>query len=1185
MNGEEKHPPDGAGESSETDRTVDFTGPIDNDGATVANGATSATGAMGATGAFESGAGSRERASIVPAETPRQIGEYAVVRMLGAGGMGVVYVATDPRLQRNIALKVLPSQLSLDTEAYERFRGEARLLAQINHPNIATIYSLEQSGDDHFLTMEFIHGQTLAEWMTPARAQEGQWLGVCRQIATALEAAHRSGIVHLDLKPLNVMVTEDGLVKVLDFGLAMALGREHAAGDGEVRTLARAQREISGTPGYMSPEQLRGDVLDARADIWAFGCILYECLTGSPVIPGKTLRDRIQATLRLDLDLERLPTTTPAAVRDLVARCLAVQVDERLPSITKARQILEEALAARSLPARPRTQEATPNNLPVLISSFVGRQRQKTEVEDRLSKDRLVTLTGVGGGGKTRLAIEVGRSLLADYPEGIWLVELAPLSDPSLVAQEIASALGLRDHSSRSVRDAVFEHLGERRALLILDNCEHLVDAVAEFATALLQRSTHLRILATSREVLGVTGESTFQVPSLSLPRSMKTPALPRLRAAEAVQLFLERARSVSPSFEVDESNADAVFQICRRLDGIPLALELAAARVRVLAPAEIAKRLDSRFRLLSSTSRDVMPRHKTLQALIDWSYDHLTEPEQTLLRRLSLFAGGWTLEAAEAVCAGEPIEEWEVLDLISLLVDKSMVELDADAGQETGRVRYRMLETIREYAREKVSAAGEGAAVLERHREYFLAFAEEAEPQLMGREQSSWLTRLALDHDNLRLAIDLCCVPGADPDHGHRLAGALGRYFFMRGHWNEGRAVFAQLFSENHPRATAAGANALNWAGNLAKLQGDYGEAGAFLKESLQIRRELGETAGIAASLSNLANVIKDQGDYARASELYREALDLHRETGNQAGLALALHCLGLVADLREDRETARERFEESLEIRRRLGNPAAMADTLNNLGSVLETLGDLPSAMERLEEALGIRRELGDQWGAAFVSMNLGLLAKKQGDLRRTREFYDEGLATFRELGDRVSVAGVLMNLGEVSLDLDEYEDAERLYLESLEILRELQDQTVVPKVLRGLARLAWSRASRRPGGMEDRTDRTEHGDPTEHADRTDTSPASGPSGDPLDQGRRAAWLYAASEALRLGQGGHLADGDAARLETARAEIRQFLGADTFEGLWRDASSEELEAILTFALDRPETDGPISAMNPPPP
>jgi predicted ATPase len=571
------------------------------------------------------------------------------------------------------------------------------------------------------------------------------------------------------------------------------------------------------------------------------------------------------------------------------------------------------------------------NNLPVQVTSFIGREKQIEEIKSLLAKTRLLTLTGSGGCGKTRLSLQVAAEMLEKYPDGIWLVELAPLADPSLVPQTVASVLGVKEEVGKTLTQTLREYLKPKTLLLLLDNCEHLLDACARLTDTVLTHCGHVQMLASSREGLGIAGEQTYRVPSLSLPDPKQTLTPEILSQSEAVQLFLERATLIESTFVLTPQNAGSVGQLCVRLDGIPLALELAAARVRSLSVEEINARLDNRFRLLTGGSRTALPRQQTLRALIDWSYDLLNEQEKALLCRLSVFAGGWTLAAAEAVGAGEVIEDWEVLDLLTSLADKSLVV----AEQSEGQTRYRLLETVRQYARDRLRESGEGEAVQERHQAFFVVLAEETEPQLRGPEQQLWLERLETEHDNLRVALEW-----RGDEASLRLAGALERFWYVRGHFSEGRAWLGSAFSATAGLGrTAMRAKALNGAGALASSQGDYVSTRTLHEEALAIQRELGNRRGIANSLSGLGSVAKDQGDFALARTMYEEALALRRELGDRWGIAYSLESFAALTSVQEQAQRAARLWGAAQALREAIGAPLAPSERIRYDQRLAET------------------------------------------------------------------------------------------------------------------------------------------------------------------------------------------------------------------------------------------------------
>ena len=661
-----------------------------------------------------------------------------------------------------------------------------------------------------------------------------------------------------------------------------------------------------------------------------------------------------------------------------------------LPQVVPVFQVVAPDLQTEFPPLR--SSDIHPNNLPTQLTSFVGREKELADVKKLLQNAHLLTLIGPGGTGKTRLSIRTAGELLDHFPDGVWLVELAPITDGQLVPRTTAVSIGLREEPQRPVVDMLSEYLRDKTLLLILDNCEHLVDACARMADRLLQAAPNVRILASSREALGIGGEVTYRVPSLGLPDVHHLPPFESLSQYEAVKLFIDRAASAVPTFAVTNDNAPALAQICDRLDGIPLAIELAAAKVRVLSVDQIAKRLDDRFRLLTGGSRTALERHQTLRAAIDWSYNLLPAEEQLLFSRLSVFAGGWTLEAAEAVCsmdpasrtahAGDDILREDILILMEQLINKSLVTTEDVPGEgryhNEGAFRYHMLETMREYADEKLTDAD---VWHRRHAAYFLSLAEIIEPFLEKPEPASWLDKLEREHNNLRAAMRWAREKD-EVELGLRFASALCLFWFMRGYLSEGLARSTEFLSVSGPTVKAAiRAKALDHAGLLARYKGDLTYAQELIAESLSLRRELGERHGIADSLSNLGFVILYQGNFAQARQYYSEALGMYRELDNQQGIADSLSHLALMSFYEGDYEMAQAMDESCLAIWRALGDQQGIAWALHRLGNVKIAQAELSAARNLFRESLTISSEVGFKYGIASSIEGLVSIAAKNG------------------------------------------------------------------------------------------------------------------------------------------------------------------------------------------------------------
>ena len=607
-----------------------------------------------------------------------------------------------------------------------------------------------------------------------------------------------------------------------------------------------------------------------------------------------------------------------------------------------------------------KTLDARAQNLPIQATSFVGREQEMEAIKRLLRSSRLVTLTGPGGAGKTRLSLQVAADVVDGFADGVWFVELAPLADSRLVAQAAATALGVKEIPGEPVLDTLVDNCRDKDLLLILDNCEHVVLASAGLCEALLSACPGVRILVSSRELLRIAGEAAYRMPSLSLPDPKAVPRADVLSRYAAVRLFVERARAVQPHFSVDDTNAAAIAAVCRHLDGIPLALELAAARIRSMSVEELNRRIDKRFNILTGGSRTALPRQQTLRALIDWSYDLLAPAERTVLARLAIFVGGWTLRAAETVCALEAIGEEDVLDHLASLVDKSLVV----AEERNGATRYRMLETMREYARERYQAAGEADAIALRHLAFFLALVEEAEPGLVGPRQGEWLEQLDFERENILAAHAACDRLPDGAMMGLRLVHATKRYWVSRGQLGLGKRVTAEALDRNGADVrNLARCRALFAAGQFGCFMGDYVDARAHLEESLPIAREVGADALIASITSTLA-----------------------------------LAALG-----QDDQRAARGYFEQAIMLSRNSGNRRELAVSLNGLAQIERMEGALEAAAARYDQALAIARELGDRETEAIVLLNLALVAIGRRDGMRARPIVEEVLVISSETQSR--------------------------------------------------------------------------------------------------------------------------------------------------------------------------------------
>jgi predicted ATPase/DNA-binding CsgD family transcriptional regulator len=688
-------------------------------------------------------------------------------------------------------------------------------------------------------------------------------------------------------------------------------------------------------------------------------------------------------------------------------------------------------------------QEASPNNLPRPLNRLIGREQELREIKRLLPTTQLLTLTGAGGCGKTRLALQLGRdtSSTAAFKDDVYWVELADLTDPVLLPQQIASALGIVEQAGRPLTETLTDFLKPKELLLMLDNSEHLVTACAHLVERLLSTCPRLRILATSREALNIPGELVWLVPSLPLPQMSSLPSPEELAQYGAIQLFIERAAAALPSFTLTQENAGAVLQICRRLDGIPLATELAAARVNFLSVEQIAARLDDAYRLLTGGRRTALPRQQTLRATMDWSYSLLSEQERILFRRLSIFAGGCTLEATEAICSGEGITEDEVLDVLARLVDKSLFVVEEREGER----RYRLLETIRQYSQERLWEAGEVARLQERHWTWYTGLVARAEPEVLGPNQIAWFNRFEIEHDNLRAALRYLLEQGEAAIAARIFGGAFWHFWLYRGYLTEGRTILERILAQ-YAEQTSTRAWVLLNAGLSARFQGDSTRATILLEEGLALSRTLSEPQLIAYFLYSLGELRYSRGDYGQATTLYEECLPLLRELHDKVVLPLALSRWSEILLAQGEYERSRALCEESLALAREMGSPDKIAGSLADLATVLLAQGNDEQVRALGEESLVIWQQLGHKAGCAHTLTILGRLALQQGDMERATRCYQESLVLREVSGEKEGIAAVLEGLAKVAAVQGQARRAAQLY-GTAEALRETMGTPLPP------------------------------------------------------------------------------------------------------------------------------------------
>ena len=1031
----------------------------------------------------------------------QQLGNYRLLRLLGHGGFADVYLGEHVYLQSQAALKLLHSRLS--EEAAARFVTEARTLVRLSHPHIVRVLDFAVHEGLPFLVMEYAPGGTLRmRHPGGSRLPLATIVSYVRQVASALQYAHEQHLMHRDVKPENLLLGAREEVLLADFGLAMLAPTSS-------RSTQAMEPSLNGTTAYLAPEQLQGKPQPA-SDQYALGVVVYEWLCGRRPFGGSPIKIAMQQLSIPPASLREQAPELPPAVEEVVLRALAKEPRLRFACVQDfanalqqaAQQVASPAVApgaaaevpypARAAAGPPaaltqeqanagsvttptvvtapqveREEQETPAdteppaplwNVPSSLTPLVGREQDVTAACALLSRQgvRLVTLLGAGGIGKTRLALQVALEMRERYADGVCFVALASISDPGLVISSIAHELGLQEGGAQPLVETMKTWLRDKQFLLLLDNFEQLVSA-APLLAELLAACPKLAMVVTSREVLHLRAEHRFPVPPLALPDLAHLPEREQLAQYAAVALFVQRAQAILPDFQLIQAQVQAIAEICVRLDGLPLALELAAARMRLLPPQALLARLSQRFQVLTGGWRSMPERQQTLRNTIQWSYDLLTAEEQRLFRWLAVFVGGCTLEAAEAVVhmGGKEANDLgiDVLEGVSSLIDKSLLQ---QTEQEGGEPRLSMLETLREYGLECLRERGEAEAVQRAHALYYLALIEQAEPCLQGTQQLVWLTRLEQEMANVLAALEAAYAYGMDAELV-RGVNIFARFLETRGLYEQAEVHLERAQQAATSLQDRAGlATTLCFRGELAEKHGQYAHAEAYLQQGLELARQVRDQARICDILRLLGVVASRRGNYVQEGGYLEEGLALARQLNDHERISGYVRSLGVLAGNTGNYSLAEAYFQKGLALARQAQDVPTISVMLSNLGHVARVLKHYEQAAAYLQEGLVLARQAGHRQHESVLLATLGELAMEQRNDALAESYLREGLAIARQIGHAWFISVLLIVWGEWYLQQHQFDAASTAFEEALEQAPEGSRESMAD-ALYGLARVA--------------------------------------------------------------------------------------------------------------------------------